>query len=96
MSIDVRARMEQAVAERRAASLELALVDWALRHDGGPTVAVALASSSRAIAEGHSCLALDHELPSIPGEPPVWDRQALEAALHASGNELIGESSCRS
>jgi len=85
---DVRARFQRAVDEHLAAPLEAALADWALRHDGDPAVAVALASCSRAVADGHSCLALDRDLPAIPGEQPFCGREPLDAALAAS--QLVG------
>lgn len=69
--------------------MELALADWALRHGGDHAVAVAIAACARAVADGHSCLALDRELPAIPGEQPLYCRTDLEAALAAS--ELAGK-----
>lgn len=88
MSASLRARMQRAVAERRAAPLELALTDWALRHGGSAPVAVALAACARAVADGHSCLALAHDLPAVPGEQTFCDRAALEDAL--SESHLVG------
>ncbi|MDT0634891.1 exodeoxyribonuclease V subunit alpha [Spectribacter hydrogenoxidans] len=88
MSDTLRTRMQRAVDERRAAPLEAALADWALRHGGSQPVAVALAACARAVADGHSCLSLAHALPAIPGEHPFCDRDELERALQSS--ELVG------
>src|SRR5699024_5972160 len=57
----LRKRLQQSVDEGRAAPLELALADWALRHGGSEAVAIALASCARAVADGHSCLDLTQE-----------------------------------
>ncbi len=89
MSADLQERMQAAVDEGRCAPLEPALADWALRHGGSAPVAVALASCARAVAEGHSCLSLDHELPAIAGEKPFCNRETLDEALRSSA--LVGE-----
>ena len=88
MSEALLARYRRAVDERRATPLELALADWALRHGAGAPVAVALAACARAVADGHSCLSLAHELPALPGEPAFCERRALEAAL--ADSPLVG------
>lgn len=84
----LRQRMQRAVADGRAAPLELALADWALRHGASGPVALAFAACARAVADGHSCLSLDTVNIAVPGEPPFCNRADLDSALAHS--ELVG------
>lgn len=80
----LRRRLQQSVDEGRAAPLELALADWALRHGANEAVAIALSSCARAVADGHICLDLTQELPAIAGEKPFISREKLNQALTES------------
>ncbi|HET7314511.1 exodeoxyribonuclease V subunit alpha [Salinisphaera sp.] len=63
------------------ADLDRALAHWARRHGADPLVARAFALASWAVAQGHTCLALDQ----IPTALMSADNQAeLPAALDAS------------
>jgi exodeoxyribonuclease V alpha subunit len=81
-------RLRRALAESRIEPLELALADWALRHGGSEPVALALALTVRAVADGHSCLVLPAQGPAIPGEAPLCSADELEDAL--AGSALAG------
>lgn len=81
MSAVVTERLHHAVAEGRAAPLELALADWALRHGSNNAVAAALAACARAVADGHSCLSLAEAGPALPGEQPFCSVDELKNAL---------------
>lgn len=84
----LRHRMQRAVDDGRAAPLELALTDWALRHAASGPVALAFAACARAVADGHSCLALHAADIAVPGEAPFCNRADLDSALAHS--ELVG------
>lgn len=88
MTTDIRKRLRQAVTDGRAAPMELAMADWALRHRGGNAEAVALAACTRAVADGHSCLSLAESGPAIPGEQPFCSPDELKGTLTQS--TLVG------
>lgn len=77
-------RLRRAAVEGRVQPLEMALADWALRHGASEPVALALALTAAAVAEGHSRLVLPAEGLAVPGEPPLCGVEALLAALAAS------------
>lgn len=81
-------RMQRAVDEGRAAPLELALADWALRHGASNAVALAFAACARAVADGHSCLALSATDIAVAGEQPLCSRAELDTSLAYS--DLVG------
>jgi len=85
---DLLARMRTAVADARLRPLELALAEWCRRHGGAEPVALAMAHAARALADGHSCLALDGEGLALPGEGVFCDADALETSLRHSA--LVG------
>jgi len=74
-------RLRAAADDGRLGALEAALAEWCLRHGGTPPVALAMALASRALADGHSCLALDGEGPALPGEAPLCEADELRRAL---------------
>jgi exodeoxyribonuclease V alpha subunit len=80
-------QLRRAVREDRLAPLELALADWGLRHGGSEPVALALALTTRAVAEGHSCLVLGED-PAVPGDPATCSADELLHALR--GSALVG------
>lgn len=66
--------------------LDLALADWARRHGADALVARAFALASRAVTQGHSCLALD----AIPAAlMATANQRQLSARLAAS--TLVGD-----
>lgn len=80
-------RLRRAVADGRLRPFDFALADWCHRHGGGEPAAAAMALVSRATADGHTCLPLDPP-PALPGEPPFWRGDDLQAALRKS--PLVG------
>src|SRR5690606_8062339 len=51
-------------------------------------VALAMALTVRAVADGHSCLVLPDDGPAVPGEPPLCSADELARALRES--PLVG------
>lgn len=82
-------RLRAAADDGRLRALDAALAEWCLRHGGSPPVALAMALASRALADGHSCLALDGEGPALPGEAPLCDADELRRAL--ADSPLVAE-----
>lgn len=80
-------QLRRAVRDERIAPLELALADWCLRHGATEPVALAMALTVQAVADGHSCLVLGAD-PAVPGDPPLCSADALRAALNTS--PLVG------
>jgi exodeoxyribonuclease V alpha subunit len=76
--------LRRALGDARVQPLELALADWTLRHGGSEPVALALALTARAVAEGHSCLVPPAEGPAVPGEAPLCSADELTHALAES------------
>jgi len=77
------------MGQEQVEPLELAVADWAVRHGATDPVALAMALTVRAVAEGHSCLVLPEEGPAVPSEPPLCSADQLEQALLES--PLVGE-----
>jgi exodeoxyribonuclease V alpha subunit len=80
--------LRTALREARITPLELASADWSLRHGASEAVALAMALTVRAVADGHSCLVLPEAGPAVPGEPPLCSLESLAAALNES--PLVG------
>lgn len=71
----------EAAEEANLSDLDLALADWARRHGADRLVARAFALASWAVAQGHTCLALDQ----IPAAlMSAANQSALREALAAS------------
>lgn len=77
-------RLRQAERDQRLQPLERALADWCLRHGGSEPVALAMALTVRAVAEGHSCLVLGQDGLAVPGEACFCSRDTLMHALEES------------
>jgi len=80
--------LRTALRDDRITPLELATADWCQRHGATDHVALAMALTVRAVAEGHSCLALPENGPAVPGEPPLCSAAEFEHALQES--PLVG------
>ena len=88
--VDVLTHLRQAHTEDRLTPLELATAHWSQRHGASDPVALAMALTVRAVADGHSCLVLPEDGPALPGEPPYCSAEDLLLALRDS--PLVGES----
>ncbi|MES1933384.1 exodeoxyribonuclease V subunit alpha [Salinisphaera shabanensis T35B1] len=71
----------EAAEEANLSDLDLALADWARRHGADRLVARAFALASWAVAQGHTCLALD-QIPTVLMS--AANQSALREALAAS------------
>lgn len=89
MSSALLERMRRAVDEHRMSGLEVAMAEWALRHDDDPVIALALAAVTRALQDGHSCLPLEAVEIAVPGESAYCDTPRLLEALDTSA--LVGQ-----
>lgn len=81
--------LQQALTRDQTTPLDLALATWARSHGASDLVALAMALTTRAVAEGHSCCVLPPEGPALPGDPPLCTAAEFRAALESS--PLVGD-----
>jgi len=84
------AHLRQRVERGELGALDLARADWALRHGGNDTTALAFALAGRAVADGHAYYALGRRAEQLEPLADLAPTDEELATAFADPNPLVG------